>query len=222
MLVTLLGTGSADGWPNPFCECASCVAERRAGRSRRPSSALVDGRVLIDCGPGATHAANAAGVSLRSVEHVLLTHGHPDHLDPAFLLTRRWTSRNDTPRVGTAAGHGLRDWLGPDSMVELHVLAPGDDAGLQTARGTYAVRALPAQHAHGDGDVMAEEALLYAITAPDGARLLYATDTGRSPATAGLLGTVRRRAHRRPSGKGRSRHRAPGPPVAARRARIPA
>ena len=41
--IDLLGTGSADGWPNPFCRCASCDTERADGYARRPSSALVDG-----------------------------------------------------------------------------------------------------------------------------------------------------------------------------------
>jgi adenosylcobinamide kinase/adenosylcobinamide-phosphate guanylyltransferase len=190
MRITLLGTGSADGWPNPFCGCASCAAERDAGRSRAPSSALVDERILIDCGPTTPHIPATAGVTLQDVEHVLITHGHPDHLHPAFLLTRRWTSPRTTLHVwGPPLAMDLcRDWVGPDSMVELHVLAPGQDAHLTTAGGTYAVRALPAQHGHGDGDVMAEEALLYAITGPDGDRLLYATDTGPlTEATTGVL-----------------------------------
>ena len=190
MRITLLGTGSADGWPNPFCGCGSCATERDAGRSRAPSSALVDEAILIDCGPTTPHLPAASGVTLQCVEHVLVTHGHPDHLHPAFLLSRRWTSPRTTLHVwGPPLAMDLcRDWLGPDSMVELHVLAPGDDARLRTARGAYAVRALPAQHSHGDGDVMAEEALLYAVTAPDGARLLYATDTGAlTDATTGLL-----------------------------------
>lgn len=190
MLITLLGTGSADGWPNPFCGCASCEAERDAGRSRAPSSALVDDSVLIDCGPTTPHLPATAGVTLQRVEHVLITHGHPDHLHPAFLLTRRWTSPRTTLHVwGPPLAMDLcRDWLGPDSMVELHPLAPGDDVELATVGGAYAVRALPARHGHGDGDVMAKEALLYAIAGPDGDRLLYATDTGPlTPATTSLL-----------------------------------
>lgn len=189
MRITLLGTGSADGWPNPFCVCASCAAERAAGRSRRPSSALVDGVLLIDCGPTTPHLP--AGHALARVEHVLITHGHPDHLHPAFLLTRRWTSPTSTLHVwGPPLAMDLcRDWIGPDSQVELHPLAPGDSATLETARGAYAVTAVAAAHAHGDGDVMAEEALLFDVTAPDGRRLLYATDTGPLPgATIASLG----------------------------------
>jgi adenosylcobinamide kinase/adenosylcobinamide-phosphate guanylyltransferase len=185
MRVTVLGTGSADGWPNPFCGCGSCRAERDGGRSRAPSAALVDGRLLIDCGPTTPHLPAESGVSLEQVEHVFFTHGHPDHLHPAFLLTRRWTSPRSTLHVwGPPLAMDLcRDWLGPDSAVELHVIAPGAAVEAMTAAGAYVVEAVPAQHAHGDGDVMAAEALLYAITGPDGDRLLYATDTGPLPAS---------------------------------------
>ncbi len=39
MHVRLLGTGSAEGWPSPWCSCASCRATARAGVLR--SSAIV-------------------------------------------------------------------------------------------------------------------------------------------------------------------------------------
>jgi len=189
MRVHLLGTGSADGWPNPFCACASCTAERRAGRVRRPSSALVDEALLIDCGPTTPHLPADAGITLARVEHVLITHGHPDHLHPAFLLTRRWTSPDRTLHVWgpPLAIDMCRDWIGDGSAVDLHVVAPGDALDLPTATGGYRIDVLPARHAHGDGDVVAAEAVLYAVTAPDGARLLYATDTGPfDPVDAGV------------------------------------
>jgi adenosylcobinamide kinase/adenosylcobinamide-phosphate guanylyltransferase len=82
MRIRLLGTGSADGWPNPFCECPSCEFERREGRTRMPTSALVDDVVMIDSGPTAPYNASRGGISLRQVQHLVLTHGHPDHLAP--------------------------------------------------------------------------------------------------------------------------------------------
>ncbi len=182
MQITLLGTGSADGWPNPFCRCRSCTTEREAHRSRRPSAALIDAAVLVDCGPTTPHGA---GADLREVEHLLVTHGHPDHLNPAVLLTRSWV--DDAPPLhvwGPAVAiEQCRAWLGPDSPVRLHVVAAGDDISLPTARGGFHARVLPAAHHHGDGDVLAQEALLFVVTAPDGHRLLYATDTGPLPAT---------------------------------------
>jgi adenosylcobinamide kinase/adenosylcobinamide-phosphate guanylyltransferase len=183
MRVTLLGTGSADGWPNPFCDCGSCQAERSDGRSRAPSSALIDDVILIDCGPTAPHVRVPAGGSLRTVEHVLVTHGHPDHLHPAFLLSRQWVSVGHVLHVWGPAGamELCRHWLGPDPGVELHVIAPFAALDLATSAGTYRVDVLPAEHAHGDGDALAMEALLFVLTDPGGARLLYATDTGPLP-----------------------------------------
>lgn len=181
MRITLLGTGSADGWPNPFCDCASCTTERDEGRARRPSAALVDGRLLVDCGPTTPHLP--AGRSLRDVEHLLVTHAHPDHLQPAVLLTRSWVDAGRHLHVWGPA-HAMaacRPWIGADADVTLHVVAPGDDVALLTVGGRYAVRVLPAEHHHGDGDVLAQEAVLFVVTAPDGHRLLYATDTGPLP-----------------------------------------
>ncbi len=187
MQVILLGTGSADGWPNPFCRCDSCEAERSAGRSRRPSAALVDGRILIDAGPTVPHLP--AGLDLADVEHILLTHGHPDHLHPALLLSREWTQPARTLHVWGPAGaiDLCRDWVGPDTTVEFHVLAPGQRSTLDTADGPAQVHVLPASHGHGNGDTLADEAVLYLVTAVDGARLFYATDTGPfAPAMCGL------------------------------------
>ena len=180
MRVTLLGTGSADGWPNPFCTCASCDGERREGRSRAPSSALVDDVVLVDCGPTVPHAISRLGRHLRDVEHVLLTHGHPDHLDPAFLLSREWVSSAHVLHVwGPPLAIDLcRDWLGPDSPVELHPVSPGDHPLLATAQGVYRARFLAARHGSGNGDALADEALLVELTDPRHERLIYATDTG--------------------------------------------
>lgn len=178
MRLTLLGTGSADGWPNPFCRCDSCRAERAAGRTRRPSSALLDGVILIDAGPTTPHLPPR--LDLTDVEHVLITHGHPDHLHPAFLLTRSWTHPEELLHVwGPASAIALcRDWCGPQSRVELHEVQAGDEWSLSTRVGDYRVHATQARHAHGDGDIHAEQALLHLVTTPDDGMLLYATDTG--------------------------------------------
>lgn len=184
MRVTLLGTGSADGWPNPFCSCRSCGHERRAGRSRRPSSALVDDVILLDCGPTTPHLPPS--LDLTKVEHVLITHGHPDHLHPAFLLTRSWVEESRPLHVwGPASAIDLcRDWCAPQAEERLHVVRPGDDLTLPTAHGDVRVRVLAAQHDHGNGDIHAADAVLYSLTSLDDRTLLYATDTGPFDPTA--------------------------------------
>ena len=53
MHVRLLGTGAADGWPNPWCSCESCADARARGESRRQTSVLLDGGVLLEEDPDA-------------------------------------------------------------------------------------------------------------------------------------------------------------------------
>lgn len=178
MRILLLGTGSADGWPNPFCACASCAHQRSSGIVRGPSSALVDDTILIDPGPGVPTAAGRAGVDLRGVRHVLVTHGHPDHCAPSLLLWRHWVPQ-DAALTIWAPSHALalfEDWVGPASDVTLRAVAPGDTLDLDP----HVVDVVSAAHAHGDGDVLAAEAVLYRVTSPD-AVMLYATDTGPLP-----------------------------------------
>ncbi len=170
MRVRLLGTGSADGWPNPFCTCGSCTAERVAGRLRGQTAALVDGVLLLDCGPETPHAAQRAGVDLTALRHVLITHAHPDHCSPAFLLFRSWVGDDPLDVLGPAdVIEAARMWVAPDAGVNFVVVAPGDRLEV----GGYDVRVLGA--AHGDATV------LYDVTAPSGGRVLYATDTGPLP-----------------------------------------
>ena len=127
MDVLVVGSGSADGWPNPFCGCGSCTAERVAGRARGQTSALVDGRLLLDCGPQTPNQVQAAGLDLPRLRHVLVTHQHPDHCAPAFLLYRSWAGDAPLHVVGPPqVVEGCRMWVGPDSSVRFTTARPGD------------------------------------------------------------------------------------------------
>jgi phosphoribosyl 1,2-cyclic phosphodiesterase len=173
--VTLLGTGAADGWPNPWCSCASCTDARRRGEQRRPTSALVDGRLLLDLAPGPP----PGGISLERVHTVLVTHAHPDHCSPFALLWRHW-ARLDRPLTVVGPPPVLeecRPWLAPDDPVVLAGIAPGETL----VCGGHRVRALAADHE--------VPTVLYDVTDADGRRLLYATDTG--PLPAGTVEAVR-------------------------------
>jgi adenosylcobinamide kinase/adenosylcobinamide-phosphate guanylyltransferase len=168
MEVTLLGTGAADGWPNPWCSCASCTDARSHDRQRQPTSALVDGALLLDLAPGAP----PAGISLAGVRAVLVTHDHPDHCSPFSLLWRHWARRSEPLTVMGPAPvlAACRPWLGPDDPVVLTEVTPGDVLRC----GDHLVRVLAADHE--------VPTVLYDVTGPDGGRLLYATDTGPLPA----------------------------------------
>ncbi len=174
MDVVLLGSGAADGWPNPFCACGSCRDATDRGEVRGQSSALVDVTLLLDCGSGVPAQAVRLGHSLAAVRHVLVTHAHVDHLGPQALLFRSWASAGPLDVVGPAAAlDQCRDWIGPDDPVRLVPVGAGDELVL----GEHRVRVLPAAHrVMADGDVV-----LYDVTGPDGARLLWACDTGPWP-----------------------------------------
>ena len=170
MRVRMLGTGSADGWPNPWCRCASCRAAASSGTVRGSSSALLEGRLLLELGPDAPRAAVRAGTDLSAVQAVLVTHAHPDH---HFSPVWRWR--------GWASGAAPVTLLAPPAV--LAAAAPHLDASVRTlaaepgARHEVAgfdVRVLPATHAGPE----AGPAVLYDLTGPDGSSLLWATDTG--------------------------------------------
>ena len=173
MQVKLLGTGSADRWPNPFCSCARCQWARSAGVHRDRTSVLVDGELLIDPGPD----VGARGADLTGVRTVLVTHGHPDHLDPAFLLAWTWAD-GSAPLTLAGPSEALdecRPWVGPRAPVRFVPLT----AGAELAAGSLRVRAHAAAHSTGGGVEHDGTALLFEVAAD--ARLLYATDTASLP-----------------------------------------
>lgn len=172
MEVLLLGTGAADGIPNPFCRCATCAEARDRAKLRTPTSVLVDERLLIDPGPEAPRQVSRLGRDLVGLEAVLAGHAHDDHLDPALLLHRSWVSSAPLRFVGPAPViERSRQWLEPDqSAVRFQVVTAGDEVELAG----YRVTPLAANHeAFG-------EALCYLVEGPH-ASLLYATDTGVLP-----------------------------------------
>ena len=119
MEVVLLGTAGAGGRPNAFCTCTLCTAALAAGDVRAQTSALVDGRLLLDCGPEVPLAAMRLGRSLAGVRHLLVTHSHPDHAGPMALLSRAWANRPEPlDLVGPAEALAVfADWVGPDDPV---------------------------------------------------------------------------------------------------------
>jgi phosphoribosyl 1,2-cyclic phosphate phosphodiesterase len=81
--LTFLGTGTSMGVPTLGCTCDVCMDARQPGspnRRTRPSLRLdYNGHtVLIDTGPD--FHAQAIREDLRSVDAVLYTHGHADHI----------------------------------------------------------------------------------------------------------------------------------------------
>ena len=178
MKIQLLGTGSADGWPNPFCTCDSCEHQRMHGIVRVNSCALIDDVILLDPGPSVPAACAHHRVNLSKVTDILVTHGHPDHCAPSLVLFHQWVDSAAPLRIWgpPEALDQFRAWLAPHQKITLHPVASGDEVDL----GSHTVHVIAAAHAHGDGDLMALEAVLYRIH-DDEAVTLYATDTGPLP-----------------------------------------
>ena len=173
MQVRMLGTGASDGWPNPWCRCASCAAAAAQGVLRTSSSALVDDRLLLEVGPDAGKAALRHGATLAGVEVVLVTHGHTDHHFVDAWMHRGWAP--DRGPLTLVAPPAVLEAAAPrlDDRVTTAPIRPGGSVRVAG----YEVRALPAHH----GGEELGPPVLYDVTGPDGARLLWATDTGPLP-----------------------------------------
>ncbi|HUZ01344.1 MAG TPA: MBL fold metallo-hydrolase [Thermomicrobiaceae bacterium] len=187
MDVTFLGTGAAEGYPNPFCACDHCRRARElGGRSLRTrSAALVGNDLLIDLGPDLIAAAALHGRPLAHVRYCLQTHAHADHLDASLLLARSpeygvsnaprlhlYASTATLARVGEllAADLAPRTLFDPESGARLNLAIRPVEPLERFQAGPYRVTALPANHG------AAGAALLFAIEG-DARTVLYATDT---------------------------------------------
>lgn len=158
--LTFLGTGAAEGYPNPFCTCVNGVAAREVGS---------------DIGA----ASQRHRVPLTGVGTYLLSHAQADHFDSLNLVVgTRDYGVPDMPLALYASAATLRqvtirfeaDMTGWDLLdpavarkldLTLHPVEPYSafDAG------PYRATAYPTNHGH-DGD-----ALLFVVDSGD--RTLY-------------------------------------------------
>ncbi|MFA0750895.1 MAG: hypothetical protein SLRJCFUN_001298 [Candidatus Fervidibacter sp.] len=188
----LLGTGSSDLYPSPWCGCDYCARARDNDERdwRHFSCALLFPDVLIDCPPDLPHSALRAGVELFKVRHLLVTHSHHDHFSTDPLLLRRsvlWahkTPRTETatiPELSPLVVHGnakvmerLRAFLKElggkyDLRLEGNKLKP-----FEPVRIDERTKAHPIAAAHCRSE---EDAFVFVLERDEFA-ILYATDTG--------------------------------------------
>lgn len=185
MQLQFLGTAAAEGWPAIFCQCEACeTARRRGGRNiRTRSQSIVDRKLLIDMPADTYMHALQNSLDFSKVEHVLVTHSHPDHLYPEEFLLRRTDFihlMESVPKLYVYGNQAVTERLkqamadcdAPDSMLS-EVLEPVEAALFTPFKaGAYTVTALACDHMAG-----LETAYIYLIE-KDGKALLYAHDTG--------------------------------------------
>ena len=80
MKLTFLGTGTSTGVPEVGCKCEVCTSADPRDARLRCSALLQEGdtTILIDCGPDFRMQILRADV--RSIDALLMTHKHYDHL----------------------------------------------------------------------------------------------------------------------------------------------
>ena len=80
MKITFLGTGTSQGVPVIACDCMVCKSvDLRDNRLRSSISIESDNqRIIVDCGPD--FRQQMLREQIRSIDAILITHGHKDHL----------------------------------------------------------------------------------------------------------------------------------------------
>ncbi len=177
MRVTILGSGTVVA--DAAHVCASCYVE--VGDSAHVEGAA---RLLLDCGPGATHRMAGLGIDWSALSHVAVTHFHTDHIGDLPFLFFALTYGLARPRAEPLALFGpagtmvrlraLADALGsyvlhPGVRLNVQELGGGHEADL--VRGLR-IRAYKTRHT--------DESIAYRVET-DGAVLGYTGDTGPDP-----------------------------------------
>lgn len=191
MNMRFLGTGAAELYPNPYCDCEVCERARRAKEIRLRSAFLLNEHNMVDFGVDVLAASALYDIPLYAIENVFITHTHPDHfcLDNIGAATMAGKRSGHWPirfYLSAPAKAWLEQYLA--AVRPLYGGASEVDALLQMGRvefcavepyrwfeaGGLRVFALETNHIVNGK----EPALNYLFEMPDGTRLLYACDTG--------------------------------------------
>ena len=99
-----LGTGAAD-WPGKYPPISKKLAR---GQVRGMSSMLINGHILIDCGPTVLDVMNRYKVNPAEITDILLTHTHSDHFHQDSILA---IANARDAKLGP-----LRFWAHPEAL----------------------------------------------------------------------------------------------------------
>ena len=111
MKLKYYGTGAGYGIPEIFCDCRICRQAREEGGKniRTRSCATLDGRIAIDLSVDTFYHSAFAGLDMRRIKQVLVTHAHHDHFFTNDMFSR---ARNMSEPVNfylsEVSGKGVR------------------------------------------------------------------------------------------------------------------
>lgn len=184
MKVLYMGTAAEERMPGMFCNCEVCQKSLKLGGKniRTRAQALIDDTLLVDFGCDTYDHFLKAGKTLWDIQHVLLTHSHPDHLTlEVFSSRNHWmsaeTCKYPTLKIYTSAGVIEKIWrvveargLERELIEKFWEFIPMnyyesfkiDD---------FTITPFPANHAKG------EQAYIFLIE-KDGKAMFYGNDTG--------------------------------------------
>ncbi|EPF25541.1 hypothetical protein HMPREF1221_02091 [Treponema socranskii subsp. paredis ATCC 35535] len=186
--IRYLGTGAAEGFPAPFCECAACERVRRLGGKNRKtrSCTLINEHILIDLSPDIFMQSWENRLHLSAVDTIVFTHSHDDHLDLMSLMLRCKDGatvlpsiKRDENYISIWCNDAVREKINKKFSEEKHA----DPSKLHFSKIAYGVpfavgdiefTAFEADHIKG------EECCIFALS--DGTHsFLYGNDTGLPP-----------------------------------------
>lgn len=100
--LTFLGTCACDYSPKLQTE----FADKFDFDARRASSVLMNEHFLIDCGPHCIDSLRIAGIDIRKITDVFLTHLHSDHFNPQNI-----------EKIAAAKERPLRLWVSENAVL---------------------------------------------------------------------------------------------------------
>ncbi len=184
MKLTYYGTAAAEGMPALFCYCEHCERALKAGGKniRTRSQALINDDLLIDLPPDTYMHVLDYGLDLRSIEHILITHAHEDHLYPLELGNIRQPFAHRLPQAGPvnvyvspwSSAAVINGAVASEVMDDKHLCVHTVKPFVPFAVKGYTITPLAANH---DSRL---NPLIYIVS--DGEKtLLYGNDTGWFP-----------------------------------------
>lgn len=182
MKVKILGSAAAEAVPALWCGCGTCLLSRKNGGKdiRRRTSYLIDDDTIIDFGPDIFYQVMSFNINLELIKRILLTHSHPDHLNPVDLEWRRKGFSVVSSEIKMFANNKVLEKIMALTKLsfETLIIEPHEiHAGIKIIDDNIEIHAIEANHCL---ELKDEQALNYVI-GRNSKYILIANDTGWWP-----------------------------------------